>query len=173
MGATGEGVNFFQDAVGDGVGAKSAVGGDQVGQAGVAEEISGGILGVSDTVGVKYHDVALIQDIAPLIVSRFLKHPQREASQHDAFAAAAVIEERFFLSGIGNPQFVATAVPGGEAESHEAAFDAALAEKSVDGVQHFGGAMLLRTQASQRADRYGAIKSRGASLPADVSHGDG
>src|SRR5580658_5699594 len=144
--------------------------GDQIGQARVAEEFSGGILGVADAVGVKYHDVALVQDVTALIVSGFLKHSQRKPSEHDSFTAAAVIEERLFLSGIGNPQFVAAAVPGGEAQRHEAAFDTSFAEKSIDCAEHFRGAMLLRAQAAQRANRYGAVKRGGTSLPADIAH---
>src|SRR5580704_1550097 len=144
--------------------------GDQIGQARVAEEFTRGILGVADAVGVKYHDVALVQDVTALVVGGFLKHSQRKSGEHDSFAAAAVIEERLFLSGIGNAQFMAAAVPGGEAQSHEAAFDAALAEKSIDSPQHFRGAVLLWAQAAQRANRYRAVKSGGASLPADVAH---
>ena len=135
--------------------------GDQIGQAGVAEEFTRGILGVADAVGVKYHDVALVQDVTALVVGGFLKHSQRKSGEHDSFAAAAVIEERLFLSGVGNSQFVAAAVPGGEAQSHEAAFDATFAEKSVDRAQHFRGAMLLRAQATERADRNRAVKRMG------------
>src|ERR1700733_8315792 len=69
MGAAGEGVNLFQDFVGDSISVESVVYRDQVGQAGVAKEFSCGILRVADAVRVKYHDVALVQDVTPLVVS--------------------------------------------------------------------------------------------------------
>src|ERR1700678_418195 len=63
-------------------------------------------------------------------------------------------------------------MPGGKAESHKAAFDASLAEKTVDRAKHFGGAMLLRAEAAQRADGDSAVESGGASLSGDVTDRD-
>ena len=64
------------------------------------------------------------------------------------------------------------AMPCGEAKRHEPAFDQPLAEKSIDGAKHFRGPVLLRPEAAQRADGDGAVKRRGASLPADVAQRD-
>src|ERR1700741_5494876 len=61
-------------------------------------------------------------------------------------------------------------MPGGKAQRHKTAFNAPIAEKSINRAQHFSRTMLLWSQAAQSADSHCAIKRRRAALPADVAH---
>src|SRR6202034_1228658 len=97
---------------------------------------------------------------------------KRKAGERHFFAGAGVAKQRLLLTRIGDAETAALAIPGGEAERHEAAFDQSLSEKSVEGAKHVRGARLLRSQTAHGADGNRAIKSRGASLPADVAERD-
>src|ERR1700677_1673503 len=131
------------------------------------------ILRVADAVGVEHHDIACVENVAFLIVHSRFKHAEWKSFQRDSFAAAIVIQKRLLLARIGNAQLMTSSVPGCETQRHEAALDASLSEKSVDGAKHIGRTMFLRTEAAQRADCDSAVQSRGASLPADISQGNG
>src|SRR5262249_23760133 len=135
----------------------------------VAEKFAAGSLRVPDSVGMKHDHVARVQNKAALVVGGFLENSQRKTGEPDFFAVAAVIKERLLLPGIGHAKLAPSAMPGGETERHEAAFDHALAEKAVDGVQHFRRAVLLGRKAAQRADSHGAVERGRASLPAHIA----
>ena len=83
----------------------------------MAEKFAGRVLRVADSVGVKHHDVARIENKAALVVLRFFKHSQRKSRQVDPLAFAGVAQEGLLLPGVGDAQLAPPAVPSGEAQA--------------------------------------------------------
>ena len=83
-----------------------------------------------------------------------------------------MIEQRLLLACIGNAQAAALAIPGGKTKRHEAAFDHALAQKTIESAEHVRGTRLLRTETAKCADGHRAIKRGRASLPAYIAERD-
>src|SRR2546427_2284882 len=125
--------------------------------------------GLSQAVRIKHEDIAGIQSDAPLVVGDVVVDAQRKPLQLDFVAAAAFPEQRLRLPSVGDAQLPPALLPGGKAEGHEAALDAALAGKLVHLAQHLGRLKLLLEETSQDADGDGPIESSGSSLSADVA----
>src|SRR5260370_22962866 len=106
---------------------------------------------------------------ATLVVGDVVVDAQRKPLQLDFVAAAAFPEQRLRLPGVGDAQLPPALLPGGKAEGHEAALDAALASQLVHLAQHLGRLKLLLEETSQDADGDGPVKSSGSSLSPDVS----
>src|SRR3989441_3884829 len=125
--------------------------------------------GLSQAVRVKHEDITGIKSDAPLVVGDVVVDAQGKPLQLDFVAAAAFPEQRLRLPGVGDAQLPPALLPGGKAEGHEAALDAALAGKLVHLAQHLGGLKLLLEATSQDADGDGTREIRGSSLSADVA----
>src|SRR5208282_2559779 len=170
--AAGECVRLSEDSVGDAIGRQILVLTDDLRDAAMAEELSRGVLGVADTVGIEDDHVAGIEYERPFVIGRFLENSERKTRQRNLFALSPVAENRLLLSRVREAQKAAPAIPGGKAESHEAALDQAFAQKSVDGAKHVRGPRLQRAEAAQGSDGDRAVQRGGASLPAHVAESD-
>ncbi len=122
-------VDFLQNPIGNAIRRSMLIIRDEADQARVAKEFQRGALRVSDAIRKEHDDIARIQNIAALVVGHLFKHPQGKAGQLNLLAAAAMKKQWLLLASIGNAQPALAAVPGGKAESHEPAFDQALARE--------------------------------------------
>ena len=118
---------------------------------------------------MEHQDIAGIEVQRPLLVGHVIVDSERKADQLQLFATAAFEQQRLRLPGIGDAQFARGLAPGGEAESQEAALDAALADQLIELAQKLGGQKFLRRDAAQDADGHGAIKRGGGAFAADVA----
>src|SRR2546426_9138530 len=122
-------------------------------------------------VEVNYQPVAGIKHNSPLLVANVVVNSEGKADQVRLFAAAALPEQRLRLAGVGDAQLAPAILPGGEAQRHEAAFNAALADQFVHLAEHLGGLQLLRGQAAENSNGHRTVERRGAAFAADVAQG--
>src|SRR5437879_3952942 len=112
-------------------------------------------------------NVAGIEIRHPFFISHVIVDAQREAHQLELLTAAIPVQQRLRLSGVGHAQFARGLSPGGKAESHEAAFDAAFADQLIELAQKFRRQEFLRSDAAQNTDSHGAIKGGSGTFAAD------
>src|ERR1700730_8636725 len=133
MDSAREPVCFFKEAVGDTVCRQVLIRGDEPCQAVMPKEFSRRVLSVPNTIGMKHHDVARIENETSLVIGDVLEHPEGKPCQANRFAATAMEQKRLFLPCVGHPQSAAAAIPCGKAEGHESTLNEALAQKSIHG----------------------------------------
>src|ERR1700735_639017 len=110
-----EGIHRFQNVIGDTVGWKLVIFGDECPQAIVAVKFHRRrILRVADSVGVNEYDIARVENVASLIVDSLFKHPKRKSFQRISFATAVVIQKGLLLACVCDAQLMTPAMPRGE-----------------------------------------------------------
>ena len=165
-------IEFLKDSVRQTIRREIVMLRDQLANTIVAKEFSGGILRIADSVRVKHDHITGVENEAALIVSCFLENSERKTDQPNLFATAPMKQERLLLPRICNSQFAPSAMPGCKTERHESPLDHALAQKAIDGPQHFRGPVLLGRETAKCSDAHGAVKCSRTSLPTHVSQRD-
>ena len=85
-----ESVDFLQNPVSDAIGGGMLIFGDQPDQARMPEELQCGALRIPDPIREEHDNIAGIQNIAPLVVADFFKHPQGKSRELDFLASSAM-----------------------------------------------------------------------------------
>ena len=125
------------------------VGGQKILQAVGAEEFSFPVARLGDSVRIEKQNIAGVQPDAPFLIRGIVKNADRETRELELLDAPVFPEQRLRLPGIGHAELVAPLLPGGEANRHVAAVDAAVAHQLIELAKKFRGLELVRRKAAQ------------------------